>query len=111
MNDRPVQAWMAVLDRIEEAVRQSLARAADPPEPARAPPAGPSPVERLAGRLGRWGDGLSRLEAEAEAAARELDADEEALAAWADELRAVRAEGEAWLAAALTRPGAATPAA
>jgi len=87
MNELPLQSWMAALAQIEGAVHQSLARAIDPPAPQ--PPAGPGPLGRLAGRLEQWGDGLARLEGETAAAERELAADEEALAAWIDELRAV----------------------
>ena len=99
MSNQPVEAWMAVLDRIEEAVRQSLARADDPPAPP-PPPPGPDPTERLAQRLASWEASLARIEDEATAASRDFNAEEEALVEWKAALATLRQEASEWLARA-----------
>ena len=97
MSSQPVEAWMAVLDRIEEAVKQSLARAADPPAPPMPPP-GPDPTQRLAQRLASWETSLARIEEEATAASRDFNAEEEALVEWKAALAKLRQQSAEWLA-------------
>ena len=97
MTTQPVEAWMAVLDRIEEAVGQSLARAVDPPATPM-PPAGPDPTERLAQRLVSWEASLARIEDEARAASRDFNAEEEAIVEWKTALAQLRQQASEWLA-------------
>jgi hypothetical protein len=87
---RPLSAWMAVLDRIEEAMRESLAQA---PEPPPAPPVreAAAPVQALDERLARWGGRLEEMERSAAEADALLAGEARALEAWSQALAALRA--------------------
>jgi hypothetical protein len=89
---------MEVLDQIDEAVRACLARAPVPPEDPPHDDQAPASLEALNARLDQWSASRARLEAEAEAAARAITADEEALSAWVSQLRELASEKEASLA-------------
>ncbi|MBY0227913.1 MAG: hypothetical protein K2W96_01400 [Gemmataceae bacterium] len=97
--DQPLGTWMAVLDRIEEAVRQSLAQAQEPPAPPPVP-SGPDPMQRLGERLAAWERSLARIEEEATAASRDFNAEEEALVEWKASLAKLRHEAAEWAARA-----------
>lgn len=90
MDANPAQAWMEAIDGIERSVQQSLLRASDLPTPAAPAPITDGPLHRLSRRLDAWGEGLARLEAEAAAATRELEADAVAVRDWARELARLR---------------------
>src|SRR5262245_56600243 len=92
-----MDAWMMVLDRIEESVRQSLQKVADPP-PAHPQAPADGPLPQMAQHLDRWEEGLQALEEEAVAAQWALDGDEEALRLWLEELQHLREEGQPSLA-------------
>jgi hypothetical protein len=92
---RPLSAWMAVLDRIEEAMRESLAQA---PEPLSAPPEreeserhGGRSLQALDERLARWGGRLEEMERSAAEADALLAGEAQALEAWSQALAALRA--------------------
>lgn len=82
MSERPIEAWMGLLERAEATIIQFLERAVAPAPAPPLAPAGLPPLERVAQRLERWDEGLARLEAEAAAVERCLSEDELAISAW-----------------------------
>jgi hypothetical protein len=89
----PAVSWMQVLDRIEQALAESLARAALPEEGAAAgPPAGAAEaaLAALDGRLAQMEGCLERAEGEAAGADALLAAEAEGLRGWLAALTATR---------------------
>ena len=94
MTNQPTGEWMAVLDRIEDAVKQLLERAADPP--ALSSLEGPTPIDRLGERAAAWESSLAHIEDEAKAASRDFNAEEETITEWKSSLAQLRQEVIAW---------------
>jgi hypothetical protein len=102
----PDPAWMAVLDRIEQALLASLSRT---PAPVAAPPKSPvpAPLAPLDERLARWQACLERMEDNAREADGLLAAEQAALERWQEGVARVREALAGWV----SRVGAARAAA
>ena len=88
----PGVSWMQVLDRIEQALAESLVRAALPADGPTAPPTGAAEAAlgALDGRLAEMEACLERAEREAAGADALLAAEAEALRGWLAALAATR---------------------
>jgi hypothetical protein len=86
-----VSGWMAVLDRIERSLRESLAAVPEPPaEVAPGPGAAAAALQALDARLGRWQNRLAQA-AQVAGQAEQLALEEEAaLRRWASQLAEAR---------------------
>ncbi len=89
--DRPVAAWMGVLDQLERAVGLRLARTEDPAAPG-PEPAGPAvtPLQATDERLTQMQARLDRAEQDAREADEVLRAEAEAFQHWTETAAAVR---------------------
>jgi hypothetical protein len=90
MNDS-VAAWMAVLERIEQSLEQSLRRTPEvPPAPRGRAGGEDGPLARLDRRFDQWRASLERVQRETDAVEGGLDADQSAVRAWLASASAAR---------------------
>lgn len=92
-----VQAWGAILDRIEASLHQSLSLAGDPttdvPRPvSEAGPPGAAPLARLDERLAGWQTYLAQAERDATAADQHLTQEQAGFEGWLGQLVTAREE-------------------
>jgi hypothetical protein len=82
-SDDRVAQWMAVLERIEQSLAQSLGQTPEVPVAPAAPADGDSgPLGKLDARLGEWRACLEQVERQAAGAEADLDADRAAVDQW-----------------------------
>ena len=95
---RPRVEWMAVLDRIEASVAQSLARVDSPQSaPAAQAPGAPSPLASLDGRLLRMTTCLERAQQNAADTDALLVAETDALRQWLLSMSVARQRLQEWI--------------
>lgn len=89
--DRPITAWMRVLDEIESSVSRRLALAEEPPAAtADAGPPAPTPLQVLDDRLAQMQARLERAEQDARDADAVLHQEAEAHRRWAEQTATAR---------------------
>lgn len=93
--DGPVAGWMDVLDRIEEAVSQRLARTEEPAPSPEPPPSG-RPLHTLDERLTRMQARLEIAEKDAREADDVLRAEAEAFQGWTEATATARRRLADW---------------
>lgn len=82
--------WMAVLERIEQSLQQSLELAPEVPSATTSKGVESGPLEKLDSRLSQWQACLEQVERQASASEGELDGDQAAVADWLRNVALVR---------------------
>ncbi len=96
LQSRPVLAWMEILDRIDESLKQSLSLASEPSPGEVRSHAELAALQQLDERLARWQTRLDRADQNTEQLQAVVAAEEAALAEMGQRLGAVREKLSEW---------------